>query len=479
MIPSVAISKTDGHTGVIKPGNEGIVAIIAASSAGTANRPEMITKQSVAQTDFGYGPLPEAAAYIMSVSGNPVVLVKSTGTTAGAYGSVSHTGAGSSVCSAGATAPYDDYDVIVSFVAGGTIGIAGATYKYTLDGGNNWSGVIALGTANTITIPNSGVELDFGAGTLLAGQTEEVVTTAPQTTNTDLVNALEALRVSSLGFETILVSGDATGTLEATLAAWITAREAEGRYYTGFVNSIAKGSTAEATFLTNMGTAWNASSSTSMSVGADYCAVTSGLTGLTLKRPVALVAAARDAKIDISRDAAYIADGPVPGVTIADARGNPLYHDELMYPGLDAIRLVTLRSVPGYNGVYITNPNLISPSGSDYVYRQHVRCMNKACSIAFQVLTNQLSKGVQKNATTGFILEPDAKAIEVLVQSAIDRELVTPKRVSACVFTLSRTDDLSANGGATVNGTIDMIALAYIKKFAIEARFTKTIAVSA
>jgi hypothetical protein len=121
----------------------------------------------------------------------------------------------------------------------------------------------------------------------------------------------------------------------------------------------------------------------------------------------------------------------------------------------------------------------MSPSGSDYVFWQHARVMNRACELAYQLLTSRLSKGVRKDVATGFILEEEAAEIEALVQAELDRELVTPGRVSGAVFTLSRTDDLSSNQGATLTAQINISALAYVKKFAVTSKFVKKIAVSA
>jgi len=135
--------------------------------------------------------------------------------------------------------------------------------------------------------------------------------------------------------------------------------------------------------------------------------------------------------------------------------------------------------VPGRQGPYINNALLLSPSGSDYVFWQHARVMNRACEIVFQILTNRLSQGVKRDLATGFILDEDAEEIEGLVQAELDKQLVTPGRVSGARFVLSRTDDLTSNAGATLSGEVQIAPLAYVKKFAINSKFTKTISVSA
>ncbi len=228
-----------------------------------------------------------------------------------------------------------------------------------------------------------------------------------------------------------------------------------------------------------MATAFASASSVDVVVCADAGYVASPIRGIRMVRPVAMGLAARGMASDISRDAAFVADGPIAGYQITDDRLNALFHDEAIYPGLDDLRLATLRSFPGRAGAFINNPNLISPNGSDYVYWQHARVMNRACELAYQLLTSRLSQGVKKDISTGLIREEEAAEIEALVQAELDKALVTPGRVSGATFTLSRNDDLSSNAGATLTATIEISALAYVKRFALTTKFVKKIAVAA
>jgi hypothetical protein len=228
-----------------------------------------------------------------------------------------------------------------------------------------------------------------------------------------------------------------------------------------------------------MTTAFASASSTRVVMCADAGDLVSVVRGIRQKRQTSFAVAARGMANDIARDCAFVEDGPVDGFQITDDRQNPKYHDELLYPGLDDLRLTVLRSVPGRQGPFINNPNLLSPSGSDYVYWQHARVMNRACEIAFEILTGRLSKGVRKDVATGYILEEEAQEIEGLVNAELDKQLVTPGRVSGARYVLNRTDDLSSNAGATLNGEVQVSALAYVKKFAVNAKFVKTITVKA
>ncbi len=180
--------------------------------------------------------------------------------------------------------------------------------------------------------------------------------------------------------------------------------------------------------------------------------------------------------IPMGQDPAF--GSPVEQFGITDDKGSTKHHDEFMNPGLDDLRLTTLCTRPGETGVFITNANLISPSGSDYVYLQHARTINRACEIAFGILAKALSIGVRKNPIPGpnnarYIAEGAALQIEMVANNAIRAELAS--QVDDIRFTLSRTDDISSNQGADVHGAIENVSLAYIKKFTVTAGFVKSL----
>lgn len=478
MIPNVVINKKDGNTGVVRPSAVGVLAIIAAAAQGPMT-PGSFTRQSDMVTTYGGGKLPDYAAYVTSVTGKPVVLLRCATSTAATYGTITETGAGTSAITAGGTAPIDDYSVVITWIAGGTIAAAGITYTYTLDGGEIVSAVQALGTANTLTIPNSGVSIALGAGTILAGQTTTFTTTGPQSTTSDINAALEALRTTRLSWESLLLDvGPATATTVTTVDTWLLALEGAGVYKDAYLNSRLKNAgESEATYQTAMATAFSASSSINLYVGTDGGFVVSPLTGLTQVRPTSLGMAARAMSVPIGVDLARVSDGPIPNFSIDDQNGNPVRHDEALYPGLDDLRLSPLRSFEeDENGAYINNANVLSPPGSDYVYVQQNRCMNAFLTAVRASLVRQLSQSARKDPATGFILEKDAARIEGLANTAGAKAV--KGQVSGSQVTLSRDDDVSSNAGAIITATAALSSLIVIKGFAVTAVYVKNISVS-
>lgn len=497
MLPSASITKiSGGSAAAVAPSATGILAIIAASAKGQQNLVAAYGNASNLYNDYGVGPLAEYGTYDIDASGNSILVIRPTTSTPGSYLNFSAAGVlGTSAVTTGPGTPLDEFAFVqVTVVTGGTIGVSGITYKVTPDGGTNVSGTLALGTANTITVKNpdgssTGVQFSLGAGTLLAGDTWTVYTTRPQMTNGDLITALEALRITSTPWENVLIDQDATSTTVNTVDAWLAGLESAGGFHGAFLNSRHKTepvptAESEATFAAAMATQFNpvaASASLAICVGADAGDLPSLISGTVQPRPVSLALAARCSLIPLGEDPAFVARGPVPGFGIADGQGNPKWHNEILYPDLDNLRLSTFTTEPGQNGVFITNGNVLSPAGSAFVYAQHMRCMNAACTQAFAKMVQALGKGVgkkPKDPTTGavYILEQDAAAIEQDITAAL--RLALKGQVQDVAFVLSRTDDLSSNSGAIIHAQVQIEALAYIKQFVGTAAFVKTISVN-
>lgn len=481
MLPSVEITKVDGGTGTVRPSAVGVLALIAAASSGALNSAGSFARRDLIYAEHGHGHLLEFSAYVLPVSKKPLVVVRGDPATAGAYGSFTTTGGGTSVASAGVTEPVDDFDVQVEFILGATIGVAGATYRYSLNGGETNSKVLALGTANTITIPDTGVTIAFAAGTVLAAETVAFQTTAPKLTNADLPDSLEALRVTSSPWDALLIDMEADDDTVGLCDLWLKELNRSGKFKTAVLTARPRGAAeTETEYKDALDAIFTAAASTDVLVCADRGDLPSVVRGISMPRASGLGVAARGMSLRYGVDPAFVDLGPIPGFRITDERNNPKYHDEAKYPGLDDLRLTTFRTIEGFEGVYITNANLLSAHGSDFVYWQHARCINRGAELAYQVLTRKLSKGVRKEPKAGpngerYIAEAEAQQLEELVNAEILRELVTPGEVDDMRCIVSRTDDIRSNAGARVRVSVQSVSLGYVKTFDVGIGFVTAI----
>jgi hypothetical protein len=223
-----------------------------------------------------------------------------------------------------------------------------------------------------------------------------------------------------------------------------------------------------------MTTAWNGVASIRGSVTADGEFLTSPTRGIDMVRKASVPYAAQLMAINVARDAAEVALGPLAGVRITDADGNLVYHDEETTGGLDAIRLATLRRWANRSGVFLTNPLVISSPGSDFVLMQQVRTMNRACEVAYGQMVSEMSKGVFTNPATQTIREDSAQAIDEPVNAAIEEAIGS--QVQDFAFAIDRSQVLSAPT-AILEGVIELVMTVYIKGFRVTARLVRRITV--
>jgi hypothetical protein len=448
------------------------MAVLGISSAGTANVPASYGKISSLVAAFGYGPLVEAAARHIELTGDAVVVVKTGKTTEGAAGAVDVTGVtGTSVVTFdGTTYPYDDYDVKVVVVTGGTRGTAGITFKISLDGGKNYSATIALGTATSYEFPNSGVKFNFAAGTLVAGDTWTCRTTAPLYSAAQLGAAFDALRLSTHAVEIVQVAGLLDGTSFDTVSTKRASSYSANKEITiiGHCRMPNSGE-SEATYLAAMNTIFSAKSDSAVALTSGACYLISSVSGRNYRRPVSFVAASLEASVSEEVNTADLNLGSLTGVSVTDANGNPDQHDETTNPGLDDARFYVLRTVQGYSGVYVNRPRLFSAEGSDFQLVPHRRVLNLAHAALRAYFTRRLNKPVRVNAATGYILEEEALEIESGARAVMRAALMAKPKASGIEFTLSRTDNLLTT--KTMTGQARVIPLAYSEFINIDLGF--------
>ena len=486
-IPAVSVKKTTvgGTPAIIS--TQGILAIIAAASTGSALPPTMLTNQTLTTSTFGSGMLPECAVYDINVSGQPVVGLAVNPSIAGSYyGStfMKNITGSSAVTTTPGSAPYLHYDVEIAIVQGGTVGTPGITYTWTVDGGASVSAITALGSATTLAIPNTGVSFNLGAGSLGSGDNWSIYTERPLLSNADTAAALAILGNTKLPWEGVLIDAQYGVGLVSLVDTWLAGREANGQFNFALLNTrflLEPTPTAEtpSVYAAAIIAQTGGDASNRLCVGADGGHMTSVITGFTTKFPtsLALGAVAMSVTPNIGTDPAFVSIGPVPGFEIS-LNGNPNDWDEFLYQSLDSQRLTTLRTFAtgGPQGVYITDANVLIPSSSNIYWLQLLRVLNKACSIAWQVLNTQLSAGVPTvyNATTGAvnIKETAAQRIEALVNSPLKSGL--SGQVTDQNFALNRDDNLIVPK-APINGTVAIVPLVYLKNIVVQAGLTKSI----
>lgn len=461
--PKAVVSELDGGLGILPSSSGPLQAIVGDAQSGPIAVPVAYADGTAVQSAYGAGPLVEAACYAIEHYGAPVVLVRSARTTLGASTDLVTSGVtGTSVATLDATVhPVDDQEAGFVVITGGTIGVAGITYQYTLDGFRTLSPVTALGTANTLTIPN-GPKYNLAAGTLIANDKVTSVSHAPIWATSDLQAALDALIASKQPWEYVTILGDATGAVQDVVDAKMAGAHNNGKHKWAQIHfRMPNVAESDAAYMTAASTSFSSHTSTSVERYARAAKVLSSVSARQYRRPVLYAVAPLYASVSEEQDIAKIAYGPLPGVQIRDDNGNVDEGDEFEQPGFDDLKFTVLRTWPNRDGVFVNNPRLAYPVGSDFVLVQYRRVMNLARTALQAYLETRTSDEILVDPSTGFILESEAVDIESGANKTLESVLLAAPKASSAVFVLSRTDNLLSS--QTLHYQERIVPLGYAK----------------
>jgi len=474
--PQVVITELDGALGILPTSAGRLFAVVGVSSSGPLDTPATYARVTSLRADFGDGPAVEAAAYYIEKFGKPVVFVRTGQTNPGTYPAASavvFTGTGTSVITVDdiGTAPFDDFEFYFEVVAGGTIGVAGITFRWSLDGGRTKSPVTALGVATSFVFPDSGgTQIDFAAGTLVAGDTATFRGNAPKWNGTEIGTALDALFASAVAWENAHVVGDITGADFDVIDPKFSGGLAAGKYH-GWIGSgrMPNLGETEAAYLTALDAIFSSKATVFGEVCAGAAKTISSISGRQYRRPVGFCVAAREQSVSEEVNIADVNLGSIPGVSIRDANGNPDEHDESLNPGLDDARFTVLRTWEGIQGVYVNRPRILSAAGSDFDLFTKRRVLNITHAALRLYFIRRLNKPILVDAATGFILESEALEIESGALAAMRSVLLAKPKASGIQFVLSRTDNVLST--KTLTGTARVVPLAYPEFVDLEVGF--------
>jgi len=163
------------------PVSTDLIAVFAPCTTLADGVPRLYSSLDALITAHGYSEGAEYAGLHMQDTRKPVLFVPLPIGTAGSVGrqNSEHTGTSKVSAAAGTDGVLAEVDGIVKVTRGGTIGTDQIILSISLDGGTTYKPA-RLGTASSYIVPNVGVTLSFGAGTLVADDTIlEFKTVAP------------------------------------------------------------------------------------------------------------------------------------------------------------------------------------------------------------------------------------------------------------------------------------------------------------
>lgn len=219
VLPSASVSID--NTGGAFAGGTGYLVVLAAVGTSADITPRVFTSAKAILAQHGYCPGADFCSLHFEATKQPVIFVGLPIVTAGTIGRQNGAGVtGTSVISiaAAGTGVLEETDSSITVVTGGTVGTSGITFNYSADGGRTTT-LVRLITASSYTVPQLGIVINFGAGTLIAGDSYTFSTTAPLWDSAGMAAAKTALANQQKLARSFMVIGDIP---DSTTAGYVT-----------------------------------------------------------------------------------------------------------------------------------------------------------------------------------------------------------------------------------------------------------------
>ncbi len=481
----ISIADNGGSTNVVVPAPT-VVAIAGCSSGGTVAAATPYSTSSIATViaNSGYGPLAELAAMLIA-RGATLIVTRLTQSAAGTATSVTHTGTGTSVVTVtldGVVGAYDTYAVKVTVptTGAGTIGTSGAI-QISLDAGRTTGPIISLGTANTYAIPHTGITLNFGVGTLVAGDVFTFGTVEPTAAVAGIqawITALQNSPFAVTGWGQMVLVGDLTGANASTIETNLDSLAANYLFDRMICNArdahaptgYGAGET-ETTWMNALLADYSATTARRLAVSAGHYNMPSGIANSAAgtpryRRPESWAIAARKVGKPVQVLSSRVKDGPLSSIVV-DPTNDPtdgwIYHDERINPGLDAGRFMSAWTRLGQGqGFFVRSENLMSPAGSDFPLLAVGQCFDNFCAALVQYFTANIDSSTRTNAN-GTIYENDAQTLEKGAMGIVAASMPGQYQPANTKIVVDRSYNVKTNSKVLVTGTFG--GLAYMREF--------------
>ena len=323
---------------------------------------------------LGVTPVASACMDAVENGANEIYCVAVSGAVKGGIGEVTHTGTGTALVEVQGS-PLNSYTVAVNITEAGKRN-EGA-FSYSLDG-ENFSDEITIPADGQYDLEGTGLTLAFGdtaAGGFVQGDVFTVSTTAPEMSNQEVLDAVDAVGDMNVSFEYIHIVGASGRVLWSALAAvanlFLTERKrpcffvCEGRVKR---DEETLGDYVEAMKQERMGI-----SSMFLQVVCSHSEYTQ-MDGAVSEVNNAGIITGLYSKAKESQSIGEVRSFPIPA-----SRLHRLLPEGIeKYLGvLDKAGYLTVRQYTGLEDYYVANANMLAPEGSSYQHAEDVRVVDK------------------------------------------------------------------------------------------------------
>lgn len=481
----VELTILDGG-GVVNVPAANVQLVVGAAPAGPIAQVIATRNPNTLSSVFQGGPVVEAGSMTIA-KGGIVLAMRATTNTAGVVSAVDSSGkTGSSAVTVTGT-PTDSAYVRFQVDVGGTLGSPGIKGRVSYDAGRSYGPQYSLNAAMTLVLPGLGVTLNFGAGTLVAGDFVRFKTTEALPNTAGIQACLAAIQAgpygaSGWGSAHILhpwIGADATainGFAEAMKTAKLFTRLIIGTRDASPPNAWGGTGESEATWMNAIMLDYSGVDAKRVDACAGHYNMPGQLqVGGVLpryRRPLSWAVAARIAGIAPQRHAGRVRDGSLDQIAV-DATNDPqdgfVYHDERNNPGLDDARFTSAQTRAKKGAVYyVKNPRLMAATGSVFWLHPFGAVMDVACDILTDVGQDEINDDVL-TTKSGTIDPIEGKTIGMSLSRALEQKMTAANMISSATVVVDPDYNVRDNSKVKVKATIDRKG--YILEMDIEIGF--------
>lgn len=351
--------------------------------------------------------------------------------------------------------PLDDFEIVLYVTRAGSA--TTAAFKYSLDGGSNYSAEIAMVASYTGLLASHGLQFDFTGSAFKVGDEFRFGATGPTMDSTALSNALTSLHNDAAQWEGLHILGSLTGAQAATVETWHGTCRSAGRFAWTIIEARdytaaeAASTTGNATWQTSVKGDYASVLSTygQLAAVAGYVETTIPAKG-TYRRSAAWAVATQISRLPLSiHPGQPIEAGNLRG-TFKPADGPGLYQDERVNPGMGGSlgRFLTVQTLIGKPGLFfvgddagLRSPGTMAAGSSDYGMHPNVRVILETCRRMQEKGTDILARRVATKQN-GTLLESEAKKLDDEVTAYLRTYLVEPGHCVTAYAVVSRSHNV-------------------------------------
>ncbi len=465
MFSEINVEVEDGNLGR-NSGTAAQVQVKIGVSDTESNTPVLITntmKPEDIKKKLGYTPLADACIDATENGLKTIYAIPVKADIPGEIGEVVHTGTGEGIFEVNGT-PNNSYDVVIQIT--GTGDANEGSFRYSIDGGNNFSEEYTIPPGGKYDISGTGLFLNFGDVTsdvksFMEEDAYSFSTTAPTMNNASVLKAVEKLTGYNKVVEVCHIVGISTKTLWAALQSeaeefLTTYRKpliflcearpcAEGESPEEYMAAMEAERKGISSFFICISLSWAIYQRKDFRIqNINLAGVISGLIG---------------------RAKESLSVGCVEEFPVSSGKLLRLFPEgiEDYSRELDEMGYTVFRQYSGKEDFYVSNANVMAPVGSDFPYVESVRVLNRI----IREISRKATDKIQTEIDPGN-LEGSVKAIEAYLNIAME-ECEKDKIISSGEVAID-TENLNILADETLPVEAAWVPMGTVRRFNI--RFT-------